>query len=570
MALSDVIANALPKGTGKEPWPPPHLDPVAQRMRVWSAFYGGDPETLSETFEDLGGDSPTAKSFFGTTGEQSSGFAGQARGTLLGTRHRWFWGQLTPAGEKRTKIHVPAAGDISQTSADLLFSRAPVITGSAANQAALDKLADDGLHSTLLEAAELCSALGGVYLRTVWDSDIADHAWIDMVPADAAIPHFVHGKLVAVTFWRVIYDSGADVVRHLETHIPSQGAILHQVFAGDQEKLGKVRALTDFPETAPYAEYLNDGDAITFPEQPNGASTVVYIPNMRPNRVWRALGPGLAPLGRSDFSGAESLMDSLDETMTSWQRDVQLAKMRLIVPASYLQATERGKGAIFEPDQSVFVPVNNMNPGAGDMQITANQFVIRWAEHQQTANDLLGRIISAAGFSGQTFGVYDSTGAAMTATEVEARERKSLVTRDKKILYWRPGLRDILFGWLAVQSQMFGQPVSPERPEIDFTPTVLPNQLELAQTAQALAAAEAASKETLVRLVHPDWTDADVKAEVQRIYAEIGSELFARAKLSLTAPPGEAISDQIGEIAEAQIPPPIPPDLPGEDDQGGT
>lgn len=568
MALSDLIANALPTGAGKEPWPPPHLDPVAQRMRVWSAFYGGDPETLSETFEDLGGDSPTGRSFFGTTGERSAGFAGQARGTLLGTRHRWFWGTLTPPGEKRTKIHTPAAGDISQTSADLLFSKAPVITGSAANQAALDDLADDGLHATLLEAAELASALGGVYLRTVWDEDLADHAWIDMVPGDAAVPVFAHGKLIAVTFWRVIYDSGSEVVRHLETHIPSQGAILHQVFSGDQAKLGKIRALNDFPETRPYAEYLTDGDAITFPDQPGGASTVVYIPNMRPNRIWRGLGPSLTPLGRSDYSGAESFMDSLDETMTSWQRDIQLAKMRLIVPAAYLQATERGKGAIFQPDQSVFVPVNNMNPGSGDLQITANQFVIRWAEHQQTANDLLGRIISAAGYSGQTFGVYDSDGAAMTATEVEARERRSLVTRDKKILYWRPGLRDILFGWLDIQQRIFKQPVSPERPEIDFTPTVLPNQLELAQTAAALATAEAASKETLVRLVHPDWTDEDVKAEVRRIYAEIGSELFAHAKVALTAPVGEDIDQEVGELSEAQASPPIPPDLPGEDDQG--
>jgi len=40
-----------------------------------------------------------------------------------------------------------------------------------------------------------------------------------------------------------------------------------------------------------------------------------------------------------------------------------------------------------------------------------------------------------------------------------------------------------------------------------------------------LARAKAASIETRVRMLHPDWTDAEVKAEVETILAEEGMRM---------------------------------------------
>ena len=573
MAVDDRLSSILPSESA--PWPPPASHPIAHQMRVWDALYVGDPDRLSWVFYNLGQSSPVGRSFFSTTGEPGipGSRPGQNRGGLLGSVTRTFWGLPVPPGEKRTKLHVPIASDIAETSADLLFSKAPVVTAkSSANQAALEELMDDGMHATLLEAHEMASALGGVYLRVVWDTDLSPRAWIDMVPADAAIPTWSYNKLVAVTFWHVLSDTGKQVVRHLETHLPSQNAIIHRVHVGNQDSLGSPRPLTDFEETRPLAQYLTDGDAITFPDMPKDASTVVYIPNKRPNRIWRGLGAQAAPLGRSDYSGAEGMMDALDESYSSWQRDLQLAKMRLLVPQGMLDNIGRGKGAVFEPDREVFSPVASLT-GGGPQDIVANQFAIRWQEHQGTCNDLVGKIVKAAGYSGQTFGEYDGDGAAMTATEVEARERRSLITRDKKILYSRPPLRDIYYGWLSVQATMFNAPgVTPERPEIDFAEVVLPNMMELSQTASALAQAEAASKQTLVQMVHPDWTQAEVDEEVDRIYAEIGSDLVSRARVMVSEPMTSTatLTQQAQQLATQVTPPDIPAQVPGEPlDQGG-
>jgi len=479
---------------------------------------------------------------------------GQFRGGLLGSVTRTFWGQPTPPGEKRKKVHVPIASDIASTSSDLLFSRPPVITASnPGNQAALDDLMGDNTHAKLLEAAETGSALGGVFVRVVWDTDVSDEPMLDVVPADAAVPLFSYGKLMAVTFWRIISDDGAEVVRHLEMHAPGQNAIYHAVYVGDQTDLGRIYPLTDFPETASFAQYLSEGNAITFPDMPQDASTVVYIPNMLPNKIWRDLGPAVAPIGRSDYSGTEVLMDALDETYSSWMRDLQLAKARLIVPQQYLDNIGRGKGAVFDPDREVYSPIGMMTSAGGTGDIMANQFNIRYAEHQATAGELINRIVQGAGYSGQTFGEYDSQGAAMTATEIRARERKTLVTRDKKVLYWRPAIRDILYGWLAVkQSVFYDNSVTPERPEAEFPETISEDPLELAQTANAIAQAEAASKETLVRIIHPDWTDEEVKQEVRMLYAELGTTLLGRARIALSPQPGEPLSEDVEELAEAE------------------
>jgi hypothetical protein len=258
-------------------------------------------------------------------------------------------------------------------------------------------------------------------------------------------------------------------------------------------------------------------------------------------------------------------MDGLDETYSSWMRDIQLAKARLIVPQQYLDNLGKGEGAVFDTDRKIYTPLQMMGTN-GTSDIVANQFAIRVAEHLGTANELIGRIISGAGYSGQTFGEYDS-GGPITATEVEQRERRSLTTRGKKILYARPGIRDILYGYLAVRREMFGDTsITPERPDVDFPKVVLPNQNELANTASQLAAAEAASKQTLVQLVHPEWDGTQVDEEVSRIFSEIGFDLANRARVMVSEPMTSTadFTEQAQQLAATVAPPKIPPAVPGD------
>lgn len=563
-----------------QPWPPPEYEPVAYMMRLWDAWWTGDKQRLAWVYYNLGANSPVGRSYFSTTGEAGlpAPRPGQFRGGLLGSEEYSFWGNPTPPGEKRTKSHVPIAGDVAQTSASLLFAKPPVLRstldGNAAeiNNAYFESLIDDHMHRRLSEAAEMCAAHGGVYLRVVWDRDVRDRPWIVGVPADVAVPEFRYDVLGAVTFWQTLVDDGDTVIRHLEKHVPGSNVILHGLYKGDQTDLGESIGLDQHPVTARFAsDPAMNGNTIHFPDQPLDASSVGYVPNLTPNRIWRDLGPQAWPLGRSDFSGVEGLMDNLDEVFSSWMRDIQLAKARLIVPQEYLDNIGRGKGAVFDPERKVFSPLSMLHDDSGGKDIVQVQFAIRWQEHQATCQELANKIVQQAGYSPQTFG--DWAGAAITATESTARERKSLLTRSKKIVHWRPALQDIIYGLMTIERIYFGNTaITPERPDVEFIETIGPDITALALTAATLATAEAASKQVLVQLVHPDWTPDQVDEEVTRIFAETGAELAAHARVALSAPMGATLQDEVSALAEltpvAPVTSPVPGNEPGQSSTG--
>lgn len=566
-----------------QPWPPPEYEPVAYQLRLWDAWWTGDRDRLAWVYYNLGANSPTGRQFFSSTGEAGlpAPRPGQFRGGLLGSVEYSFWGDPTPPGEKRTKLHIPIASDIAQTSASLLFAKPPVFKSAlpdekqaAINNAWFETLVDDHFHARLLEAADMCSGHGGVYLRVVWDRTVRNKPWIVPIPFDVGHPEFTWDVLSAVTFWKVLSDDGSTVLRHLEKHVPGQNAIMHGLYLGDQTDLGERIGLDQHPATARIAaDPTMQGDTIFFPDQPLDAASVVYVPNMTPNRIWRDLGDQTWSLGRSDYTSIEPIMDALDEAYSSWMRDVQLGVGRIIVPQDYLDNIGKGKGAVFDPSRRVYSPLNYMHDtGSGKPSLEVVQFDIRVAEHQATCQDLVNRIVAGAGYSAQTFGDYEG-GQAITATEVTSRERISMLTRSKKINYWRPALQDIIYGLMTIERIYFGNTaIVPERPDVEFIEAIAPDMSTLAQTASLLSAADAASKQVIVQYVHPDWTPDQVDEEVARIFQEVGSELAARARVTIAPPMGMPLNAEIAAldpVATGALPPGVPGDLPDEPSTGG-
>ena len=483
-------------------WPPPALAPIAPKLAEWSAWYSGDPDALAAVYG-------------GQRTEDTTGFFGSERGGWRATvgrkLERWFWGTRPTSAQPRTKLHVPLASDICVTSANLVFGEMVTITSEhGKTQDRIEQLVDSaGLHSTLLEGAELDAALGGVYLRVCWDRERQpDGPWLAPVHADAAVPEFRWGRLTAVTFWRIVEQRDDTVIRHLERHEP--GTILHGLYEGDCDELGHMIPLTEHEATAPLADQVTPQGAI-----PTGIPmlTASYVPNVRPNRIWRN-NHAAAYLGRSDLQGIEPMLDGLDEVYSSWRRDIRLAKARLIVPKSYLVSMGRGQGATFDLEQELYEGIDAMSEEGG-MEIHPQQFLIRHEEHRATAADWLEQAVRGAGYSVQTFGGEGDV--AVTATEVVARQERSYTTRTKKIGYWRMGLGDALAALLAIDAVVFTSGVQPERPMLEWPDGVATDPKALAETLALLEQAQAASTEIKVRMLHPDWEDDEVQEEVDRI-----------------------------------------------------
>lgn len=511
-------------------WPPKAMQDAFDHMRILSAWYAGNPEELAMIHGGMHG---TEHPFFsqGPTGRPS-----QYRGGIVGSVARWFWGQPTPSGEKRSKLHVPIAGDIATLSADLLFSEPPTFTfDDDTTQTAWDDMADATvMDATLLEAAEVQSPLGGVYVVISWDEALYPHPFFRAVHADAAIPEWQWGRLSAVTFWRVVEDRNGAIYRHLERH--ERGRILHGLYLGSSDVLGPAVPLTAHPATERLSETVEG-----VPDR----LTVGYVPNMRPNRLDRN-----SPMGRSDFSpGVLTLMDALDETYSSWMRDLRLAKHRLVVPRAYMQNNGPGQGSRFDAEREIFELIDAMPRSDGGMDLTPTAFAIRVNEHMQTADNLVNQIVGRCGYSAQSVGEQGET--AVTATEVEARERRSFITRKKKGRYWTAELATLAETLLMVWSAKFpatAKGLTPARPAIEFGDAVAETPEALARTLGLLETAAAISTEEKVRRLNPDWDDTDVQAETKRILDESGK---TAAMQPLTNP------DQVtGAGADGSVKPP--------------
>lgn len=490
------------------PWPPKTLEPIHARMHELATWWAGDTDALEATY------ARTANAVRPS----------QLAGGVVGAVARFWWGRPTPTGGQASrKLHIPIAADLCQASADLLFAETPSVTvDNVAVNTRLAALFDDRAVGVLASAAEAGAALGDWYVAVAWDKTIdPDKPFLVAVDADAVAPEFRFGRLVAATVWHVVRQDGQQVWRHLERHeldADGNGLILHGLYLGSSTSLGMAVPLTEDPATA--GLQVDAEGAVVGPRTPGLG--IVHVPNQTPQREWRNHATG-RHLGRSDLDQLPPLMDALDEAWSSWMRDIRLGKARLLVPESALTDLGPGQGAGFDTDREIFTPLNTPPSSVASSQAMAqaSQFQIRFAEHAATCHELLATILRTAGYSPGTFG-QDEGGrtVAVTATEIRARQQRSFSTRDRKIRNTKGPLAELLLKLLHVDRAVFGTSITPELPDVDFPDGIQEPMLTLAQTATALRSAEAASTRIIVGLVHPDWDEPQIDAEVAAIEAE--------------------------------------------------
>lgn len=486
----------LPPGGNQYKWPPEQALPELALMHEHDAWYSGDPARIAAAYDlNANRDSDESPAWW-----------------RFNARNGRSGGQMS-----RGVLHVPMPGEIAAVNAAMLFGEQPNITipeahednappvAIATEERLLDLVERGDFYQRLADAGEQAAALGGVYLKVVWDVDLADFPFVVQQQADAAIPEFRWGKLTAVTFWRVVERTNNYVQRHLERHEP--GRVLHGLYQGTEQVLGERIALTRSEMTADLEQEI----VLPFSDD----FLVRYVPNMRPNRMFRN-----SDLGRSDYAGSEGLFDALDETYSSWARDIRLAKARILVPEEYLRVTAAADGTVrakFDPDQEVFSPLQ-VEPGQDRTGITLSQFAIRAEEHEKTAVALVERIATAAGYSPQTFGI-NIEDRADSGTALRLRERRTQVTRERKAQLWQSPLADILSLLLRVDVAVFKSSGLDAglRPRVEIKDGLPDDETATAQTVELIARAGAASTDTLVKMLHPEWEQPDVDAEVQRI-----------------------------------------------------
>jgi hypothetical protein len=484
----------------RAPWPPTEFTRAYEALAEAATWYQGDPASLGKLYATVNR----------TTTRVLGGFWSRTVDTLVPT--------------SRQRLHLPAAADIAKSGADMLVGEPPVWSipseGKAPSeqrpiQRRLDEiLRDNGGNNRLHEAMEVSGALGGVYLVASWDTAVADHPLWELVHADAAVPTFRRGRLTEVIFWRQVGpdDDPQKTWRHLELHEP--GRVAHRLYLGTAEAIGRQVNLAEQDATRPLGQGLEV--TVQLPDlSPLGGLDVEYVANQRPARRLRA-DRAAAMWGRSDFEGAESLMDALDETYTALIREIRLAKGRILVPDEYLDQGRAGDGKAFDLDAEVFAPLD-LPPGSTDSPaIEPVQFEIRTEQLVGACRELFAQIVNASGYAPQSFGL-EIEGPAESGTARRIKERKSVATTRAKWGYWESAAERLAERLLLFDREVFGRSTDVERPNLEPGDVFESDLAEVAQTIALLDSAEAVSDEIKVEMAHPRWTEAERAEEVARI-----------------------------------------------------
>ena len=199
-------------------------------------------------------------------------------------------------------------------------------------------------------------------------------------------------------------------------------------------------------------------------------------------------------------------------------------------------------------------------PDNEGVSIEQVQFDIRDAVHLNTCRNLAAQVLRGAGYSAQTFGEGDQSGPA-TATEIQARERRSYTTRDRKIGYNRPPLARLSKAALQMDKMWFGGDSGDvsEVPNLEWPDGVQVDMETTAKVVQMLDAAKAVSLRTKIQMVHPQWDKEQVDAEIEEIEGEQDVEVEAddNADAFDSPPDGDLMPSDEGTPGEMGAPEPV-------------
>lgn len=468
-------------------WPPDtEIGSWWDRLDEWEVWFSGDTAQLEDFYSERSYNAQNSKR---------------------------FWAGIRQ--EQQRALHLPVAEDIAATSSSLLFAEGVILEPAVAGEGAdrLEEIVEENmLNAMLLESAEMCAGLGGVYLKIDTDPRVASVPLVVPIKPAAAVPVFRRGRLIEVTFWRVVKrDDGQWWFLFEERTNPTGVAldIKYRLFKGSEGSVGTEQPLESIQET----DALNLKDT-SIPLEGLG---VVYVPNVRPNRLM----PG-NPQGMSDYGSLTSLMDALDEAWTSWMRDIRQGLGKLIIDKEFLDDVDTAGFGHFK-DTFVQLNLGALRMGAGDKYdpIKSVQFELRTADHQLTCMSLFTEIVDRAGYNPQTFGL-DIKGTAQSGTALRIRERKSMMTRQKKSRYWQWGVKELMrqLQLYDIASNMAPTAYEPVELQVELQDSVTPDPKEVSETVMNFRSAQVMSQETAVRLANPDWNDDQVNEELVRLLDE--------------------------------------------------
>jgi hypothetical protein len=291
-----------------------------------------------------------------------------------------------------------------------------------------------------------------------------------------------------------------DFFRLLERH--TAGLVTHTLYRGTSSSIGQQVALESYGRTQGLPEQRTTGI-----DKP----LVVFIPNSIDSNPSR---------GFSDYRGLERRFLALNEAVTIGQNNVVLTgQKRALIDGAY--TTPSGK--VPKHDTFLLRKADDVMPGQQNKPLEVLEYsleseqLIAWVDH------MIDSSITFAGMSPQSVG-RSVDGGAISGTAQRLKMAFSLIENSGKGRHFDRGAKQLLQWAKVIDSRRtteggFGRRYNDTEsvPSFERADALPRDDMEAAQRLVLLTNAEAISAEEKVRLLHPDWSEDEIKAEVALI-----------------------------------------------------
>lgn len=403
---------------------------------------------------------------------------------------------------------------IANAYSDLLYGEnAEFTAGELKDQDQMDEMVKaNDLQEELPRWVDWCVSEGEVWWRVYVDRDISEFPIIEANSRLDVIPMFSGRKITAAAFTTDIFSQNIEVEKTIKTvvwrhiEIQTDGLVYNLLYKGDLYSLGDEQPLGSLPETANLP-----------PEWKHGLD--IMLAGRIPNKLGRDY-----RLGISEYHGVKDLLLDLNESHTIMSENARnTAKARMVVPASAI-----GEDGTFDATKDIVVEESqddSLDNAGKSGSYTVLEYKFQARELLMHMDNLVDVIMTRCGLAEQFVGGGKSSqGQAFTGTALRTRLIPTTLAASKKGKIWDRGVKEMLFAAMqaaALPTERGGTGHTwtdkTLKPEIKRSSVLPEDQNEQTQRLVMAVQGEIMSINTALKTLHPDWTEDEIKEELEAI-----------------------------------------------------
>jgi len=391
----------------------------------------------------------------------------------------------------------------------------------------VETLKDKTLFLTRVSEAVVTESWSGhVFIKYGYDLDASAYPIIEIADVRNAEVIKIRGITTAIVF-KNYYTVGPNQYVHKETYTTDENddaMIINELFkispSGDEKPV----PLSTLPETEELKEVF------VF----KGLKGMIAFekPNKLPNNEFPD-----SSYGASDYAGAHSSYDALDEVLSEMYSEVRNNKSMRYIPDTMLKYID-GDIARLDPFVRNYVKIT----GDPDQNAKNEIFVTAINDKQASLHAkwqvAITTALNIAGLSPYSIGITGLESVNQSAESQQERNKATLETRSAKLKAWGPFLENMFMQLLSFNSWMQKnlKIAQEDMDELDidfancnvvvkFGDYIIEKQDDKINTWGAAKQFRVASTLECVKNIHPDWSERRIDEEVNLIRFEEGMAL---------------------------------------------